>query len=143
MSDVPNIPEITGARLRSVQNKDYSWFFTFTDGVSVATEDLWRFVKGNRVDVTSEDHGHKFGLPNRVDASVCVLSAIQDTPIQTARIDTATGDLFVYFSDKMFLQFLQTSGGYEAWRLFVGEQEFICTGGGEIAIFNFDAKLKK
>jgi hypothetical protein len=93
--------------------------------------------------VTSEDHGHQFGLPNRVDASVCVLSAIQDTPIQTARIDTATGDLFVYFSDKMFLQFLQTSGGYEAWRLFVGEQEFICTGGGEIAIFNFDAKLKK
>lgn len=143
MSDVPNIPNIAGVRLRSVQKMDYSWFFTFTDSVSVATETPWRFVKGNRVDVTSEDHAHQFGLLNPVDASVCVLSAVQDTPIKTACIDTATGDLFVYFSDKIFLQFLQMSGGFEAWHLFAGGHEFICTGGGEIAIFNFNAKLKK
>lgn len=136
MSDVPNIPNIVGARLRFVEKKDYSWFFTLTDNVNVATETPWRFVNGDRVVVTSEDHGHKFGLPNPVDASVCVLSAVQDAPIQTVRIDTATGDLFVYFSDKMFLQFLQMSGGLEAWRLFIGQREFICTGGGEITVFD-------
>jgi hypothetical protein len=135
MSDVPNIFNITGVRLRSVEKKDYSWFFIFTDNVSIAA-DTWRFVNGDRIVVTSEDHGHEFGLPSPVDASVRVLSAVQDVPIQTSRIETATGDLFVYFSDGMFLQFLQMSCGYEAWRLFVGEREFICTGGGEIAVFD-------
>jgi hypothetical protein len=140
MSDVPNIPNIAGSRLRSVEKKDYSWFCIFTNEVSVATETPWRFVNGDRIVVTSEDHGHKFGLPNPVDASVCVLSAVQNTLIQSARIDTATGDLFVYFSDRTFLQFLQMSGGYEAWRLFVGDREFICTGGGGIATFNKQSK---
>jgi hypothetical protein len=135
MSDVPNIPDLAGARLRSVENKDYSWFFIFTDNVRVAS-DTWRFVNGDHIVVTSEDHGHQFGLPSPVDASVRVSSAVRDAPIQTSRIDTATGDLFVYFSDKMFLQFLQMSCGYEAWRLFAGERKFICTGGGEIAVFD-------
>ena len=136
MSDALQIPKIAGARLCSVEKKDYSWFFSFTDNISVATEDAWRFVNANRIVVTSEDHGQQFDLPNPVNSSVCVLSVVQDTLTRSFRIDTSTGDLFVYFSDDMFLQFLQMSGGYEAWRLFVGDCEFICTGGGEIARFN-------
>ena len=141
MSDSSTIPEVAGARLQSVEKKDYSWFFTFTDRVSVATELPWRFVTSNGIVVTSDDHGEKFGLPSPVDASLRVLSAIQDTPIRSTRVDTQTGDLFVCFSDTTFLQFLQMSCGYEAWRLRLGDRETICTGGGEIA--SFDARPQK
>ncbi len=135
MSNLATIPNFAGGRLRSVEKKDYSWFFLFTEGVSITTGTAWRFVNADHLVVTSEDHGASFGLPKPVDASVRVLSVVQETPVQSSRVDPATGDLFVYFSDRTFLQFLQMSGGYEAWRLCVGDREFICTGGGNIAIF--------
>jgi len=38
-------------------------------------------------------------------------------------------------SGRAQLQMLQMSCGYESWRLFVGDSETICTGGGAIARF--------
>jgi hypothetical protein len=132
----PIFPNVTGARLQTVEKKDYSWFFTFTDSVSVTTESPWRLMTSDGIVVTSEDHGQQFGLPSPVDASARVLSILYNGPIRTSRIDTSTGDLFLSFSEGTLLQFLQMSCGYEAWRLCVGDDNFICTGGGEIALFN-------
>jgi hypothetical protein len=130
------LPNVTGARLQSVQKKDYTWFFGFTDSVRVTTESPWRLLFPDGIVVTSEDHGHQFGLPSPVDASAKVSMTLKKAPIRTSRIDASTGDLFLSFPDGTLLQFLQMSSGYEAWSLCVGDNTFICTGGGEINTFN-------
>ena len=62
--------------LRSVEKKDYSWFFVFADDISIVTESPWRFLDQDRIIITSEDHGHQFGLPAPVDAGESVLAGI-------------------------------------------------------------------
>ena len=65
----PDLTWLVGLQLKAVEKKDYSWFFTFDDGGSIATESFWRLITIEGVAVTSEDHGHQFGLPAPVDAA--------------------------------------------------------------------------
>jgi hypothetical protein len=126
---------LIGRQLTSVEKKDYSWFFRFAFDVSIATESPWRLIDEDRILVTSEDHGHQFGLPGPVDAASIVLSSIGDRRIEAAVISECSGDLTIEFSGRAQLQLLQMSGGYESWRLSVGDSETICMGGGELAHF--------
>jgi hypothetical protein len=59
-----------------------SWSFKFSDGTWLGAETLWRVVSSERVEVTSDDHGHQFGLPEPVDAgarAIQVLGAREST----------------------------------------------------------------
>jgi hypothetical protein len=120
-----------GASLRGVEKKDYSWFFTFGDRLVIATESPWRFVTPDGIAVTSEDHGQKFGLPSPVDAAERVTSRLASLSVQSVSLDPKTGDLFVSFGERLCLQFLQMSCGYESWRATTEQGESICLGGGE------------
>jgi hypothetical protein len=51
--------------------------------------------------------------------------------VRSVVLDEETRDLRMYFAEHTYLQFLQISGGYEAWRAQTGEGEIICRGGGE------------
>jgi hypothetical protein len=119
----------------SVEKKDYSWFFMFTEGVSVATESPWRLINEGRIVVTSEDDGHQFGLPQPVDAASNVREALRGRTVEAAAICESSGDLIITFSEQAQLQVLQMSGEYESWRLSHVGGETICCGGGEIAHF--------
>jgi hypothetical protein len=124
-----------GALLRSVEKKDYSWFFAFGDPLRIVTESPWRFITPEGIIVTSEDHGQQFGLPQPVDAGERVMSRLTALQVQSVSCDPKTGDLCVSFADKLYLQFLQISCGYESWRTITEQGESICMGGGEIAYF--------
>jgi hypothetical protein len=115
------------------EKRDYTWFFGFSGSVSVCTDGPWRLVE-ERVVITSDDDGHKFGLPAPVDAA-SALSMIVGRSVDAVAIDAASGDLTISFSGRTRLQLLQMSRGYEAWRLSAPEGEMICTGGGTIAHF--------
>jgi hypothetical protein len=67
---------LVGQTLRSVEKKDYSWFFVFADDISIVTESTWRLLSEDGIIVTSEDHGHQFGLPAPVDAAERVLAGV-------------------------------------------------------------------
>jgi hypothetical protein len=124
---------LVGQTLRSVEKKDYSWFFVFADDISIVTESPWRFLSEDRIIVTSEDHGNQFGLPAPVDAAERVLAGVSRKAVVTASITRPTADLIIYFDGHWHLQFLQMSCGYESWRLYIRGNETICTGGGDIA----------
>ena len=132
MEPQPSELPIIDVNLKSVEKRDYTWFFHFTDNVSVLTEQLWRLRHHGRIEVTSSDHGERFGLPAPLDARPEVVSAVGDLPVTETRIDAITGDLFIAFSEEVQLEFLQTSAAYESWRANIAGQEFICGGGGEI-----------
>ena len=121
--------------LWSVEKKDFSWFFMFTGDISIATESSWRLLNDDGIVVTSEDHGHQFGLPAPVDAAQRVLSAVLGKPVVAASIIRPTSDLSVDF-EYTSLQFLQMSCGYESWRLSIRDNLTICLGAGDIAYFS-------
>lgn len=125
---------LVGEQLRSVEKRDFSWFFGFSGEVSLATETFWRLINEDRIVVTSEDHGHQFGLPEPVDAA-SVLSSIVGRSVEGAGIDASSGDLTIEFSGHVRLQLLQMSGGYESWRLSCLGSETICAGGGKLVHF--------
>jgi hypothetical protein len=122
---------LVGRQLKVVEKKDYSWFFTFDDGSSIATESFWRLITTDGVAVTSEDHGQQFGLPAPVDAAELAKTKIGGTTVDRFTLDEQTGDLSICFSDKT-LQFVTTSAGYEGWRTVHGSQEIVCGGGGRL-----------
>ena len=126
---------LIGHQLMSVEKKDYSWFFRFDGDVSVATDSPWRLFNEVRIVVTSEDDGHRFGLPDPVNAASIALSTIVGRKVESAVISECSGDLTIEFSGRAQLQLLQMSGGYESWRLIAGDSETICMGGGELAHF--------
>jgi len=126
---------LVGQKLQTVEKKDCSWTFVFADEISIVTESPWRFLTPDGIVVTSEDHGHQFGLPAPVDAAERVLAAVSTRPVVAASITRTAADLIVDFGSQVQLQFFQMSCGYEAWRLYNHGDETICTGGGDIAYF--------
>ena len=104
---------LIGRRLRNVYKKDYSWFVTLDDGGSIGTEGAWRLVTAEGVFVTSEDHGHLFGLKTPVDACQRATAQIGKRPIERYEVDARTGDLSLSFGNATTVQFLQLSCGYE------------------------------
>ena len=94
---------LVGEQLQSVEKRDFSWFFGFSGEVSLATETFWRLINEDRIVVTSEDHGHQFGLPEPVDAA-SVLSSIVGRSVEGAGIDASSGDLTIEFSGRVRLQ---------------------------------------
>ena len=127
-----DLQPFVGASVRSVEKVDYSWFFRFGESLSIVTESPWRLITPERFVVAAEDHGQQFGLPKPVDAAECVTARLGTLVVRSFRIDEPTGDLFLYFEEKLYLQLLQLSAGYESWRASTGLGEVICTGGGEI-----------
>jgi hypothetical protein len=120
------------ARLLSIEAKEYSWHFTFTEGIRVTSETLWRLVGDGRVMWVSGDHLQVFGLPQPVDLVQEVQSAIADRPLTHLQVDDK-GDLLLSFAgDDVELQFLITSGGYESFRLEVSDRLYVATGGGRL-----------
>ena len=126
---------LIGLRLRSVEANDPVWSFVFADDISILDVAPWRLLDGERIVVTSEDHGHPFGLPAPVDAAERVLAVISSKAVVAAYITRITSDLIIDFGGHVHLQCLQMSCGYESWRLVVRGSETICTGGGGIAHF--------
>jgi|SRR5262245_29877936 len=125
---------LRGRQLIAVEKKDYSWFFTFEDQISIATEAAWRLIEQGRVLTSSDDDGQKFGLQEPVDVSSRALSSLRGRKVVAATISPQSGDLSIEFSDQAHLQLLQLSSGYESWRLNVQGSEMICTGGGQIVL---------
>jgi hypothetical protein len=126
---------LAGKRLVEAAKKDWTWFFTFADGGSIATESDWRLVTKSGIEVASEDHGQIFGLKAPVDAGERVITATKNKKIIDYRIAERTSDLVVRFEDDVSLEFLNLSCGYESWRAQHDEEEVICMGGGQLAIF--------
>ena len=129
----PDLQSLVGQPLRSIEKKDYSWSFIFDDDAEIIADAPWRFVTPEGIYVASEDHGEPFGLPAPIDAAEILRAAVAGLLVTAAVIHPVTGDFTITFTEDSELQILQTSCGYEAWRLHLAGTETICRGGGELA----------
>ena len=109
------------------------WYFSFGPEVSIGVECLWRIVENGRVGLTSDDHGHKFGLPAPIDAVARSTDAFSGRRVTAVQLREFTADLLIDFTDDLRLEVIPTSSGYEAWQLRdPSGTSFIAVGGGEV-----------
>jgi len=124
---------LIGRRCSAVHRDEFSWSFLFDPAV-ITTPCLWRLIEAGRIRVTSDDHGHQFGLAAPVDARHEAESILLSHAVESANVRASTGDLILEFADGLVLELLQTSAGYEAWHLVSPDgQSVVATGGGELA----------
>jgi len=135
----PELKWFIGRQIKNVEKTDYTWSFIFDDHSSICSEGPWRLVTSDGIVVTSEDHGHQFGLPAPVDACQRILAEIGGKPVEGFAVKEMTGDLTLFFEEAVSVQLLQLSCGYENWRTVHGVEQVFCIGGGSLSFFNFDA----
>lgn len=131
---------LIGNRVKDIGKKDYTWFFVF-DGGSITTESTWRLVTAEGIKASSEDHGHKFGLPAPLDAIDETKKTVSQQTIKQYNLNARTGDLSLHFNGDCELHFLNLSSGYESWHIVHGTQEIICMGGGKL--HKFETEISK
>jgi hypothetical protein len=115
MTDLSSL--LLGRRLDDVVKHDYSWDFVFSDRVCLRVECLWRLVVSGRLAVTSEDHGHQFGLPSPVDCLGELRRQIIGAAVQDVNVRAGTIDITLGFGSGRTLEVIPTSAGYEAWQV--------------------------
>jgi Family of unknown function (DUF6188) len=112
-----------------------SWWFELNGGGTLRADTLWRIVAGGRVEATSADHGHRFGLPEPVDAATRATRALSGSTVRRASITEDTGDVMLQFDNEARLEILTTSSGYESWSIFLPTgEEIIGLGGGQVEV---------
>jgi hypothetical protein len=124
--------QLQGSQRVEIEKRDYDWLFKFDTGCSIAIESLWRLVSDRSIEVTSQDHGHQFGLPAPVDAGVLAKEKIGQDTVEKIDLNFATSDLTFTFSNGKVLQFISTSSGYEAWNFFASGMQVIGRNGDRI-----------
>lgn len=122
-------------RFRSLIRREYDWHIFLDNETSLTISCLWRLLEGGRICRTSEDDGHRFGLPGPVDAAEEVNSRLGGTSIEAIEVRQGTLDLSLQFSSGHILELIPDSSGYEAWSLNRASVRYIAAGGGNLARF--------
>jgi len=122
-------------RFQSIARREYDWVVAFDNDASLVIACLWRLVEAGRIQVTSEDEGHQFGLPAPVDAASEINRRLAGVAVEAVELRKGLLDLELRFSTGHSLQVIPTSSGYEAWQASSRNRQFIAVGGGELAIF--------
>jgi hypothetical protein len=123
---------IAGARVSDIRRRDFTWFFDFDHGWTVATETYWRVLTKEDIAASQTDDGQMFGLPRPFDARERARLALGGT-VTACSIDPVSGDLSLRFSDGGTLQAFNTSAGYEGWRATDSTgRSLVAVGGGEV-----------
>jgi hypothetical protein len=60
---------LVGQRFQSITRREYDWVIALNNDASIVVACLWRLVETDRIRITSEDEGQKFGLPEPVEAA--------------------------------------------------------------------------
>ena len=122
-------------RFQQALRHEYSWTFDFDQGVRIKAECLWRLVVDGRIQRTSRDDGHQFGLPAPVDAVSELNQQLSGALVNSVELHEGTLDLEIRFDSTCTLQIIPDSSGYEAWAVYSSDAEFIAVGGGNLATF--------
>jgi hypothetical protein len=109
------------------------WTFNFGQKDCVGVECLWRIVKQRRVVLTSQDHGHQFGLPAPVDAEARCTELLSKRLVEAVQLREATADLEIEFTNDLRLEVIPDSTGYESWNMHTpSDTTYYVQGGGMI-----------
>jgi hypothetical protein len=123
-------------RFQELIRYEQGWRFVFDRGAGATAGCLWRLLEAGRIRLTSQDNGHKFGLPAPVDLVREVNGRLAGVSAIAVVLQEGTLDLDIQFETGHRLQFISDSSGYESWTANNATREFIAVGGGSLAVFD-------
>jgi Family of unknown function (DUF6188) len=129
---------MVGLEFQSITRREFDWVLLFGKESSLVVACLWRLVEDGHIRVTSEDDGHRFGLPAPVDAALEVNLRLTGASVAAVELRESILDMELRFSTGHVFQVLPDSSGYEAWQLCSRNSQFIAVGGGTLTIFGHD-----
>ena len=120
-------------RCETLIKRECDWCLVLSDKADIRIDCLWRLIEAGRIVITSEDHGHQFGLPAPVDASVEFTRRVGTSWVTSTALREGSLDLSLGFASGHTLEMFPISSGYEAWEIGREKQRVIAVGGGELA----------
>ena len=126
---------LVGQELREVQQFEHQWQFHFANRMNLSIECPWRILKDGQIAFGDQDHAQQFGLPAPIDGLEQTNLLLLNRFVQKIEVRDDTADLTLSFGDRLFLEILNLSSGYEGWQL-SDDAEFIVVaqGGGSLAV---------
>ena len=88
---------------------------TFANGTKLRAS-YWRLIKTGGHNLSSFDHGHKYGLPTHIDAKQQLWDDLRNKEVISASLENKTGDLVFRISNMVELQIFNFTG-YEVWEI--------------------------
>ena len=117
------------------------WRFRFGPDAEVRSECPWRVIRNGGIALSSEDHGHQYGLPAPVDAEAECRVLIGRAEVRSAEVRAESRDLVIGFGPGLRLELIPLSSGYESWQLAGPRRlQIVAMGGGELAVWGLDAE---
>ena len=128
---------LVGRTLATVESHGHgTWRFVFGDDARVHAGCPWRVVRDGGIVLSSEDHGHNYGLPAPVDAEAECRALIAGGMVRAAEIRADTRDIAIGFASGTRLEVIPLSAGYESWQVAgPGRRVVIAQGGGNLAVW--------
>jgi hypothetical protein len=129
-----NISWLIGRSVAEVEFADPAfWRFRFDDGTEICPGCPWRLVRSGAIAVSSEDHGHPYGLGVPVDAAARCRALLIGLTVRDADVRDDTRDILLYFDDDTRLEIVPLSSGYESWVIVEPSgRQTLAQGGGNV-----------
>jgi hypothetical protein len=129
-----DISRLIGRSVAKVELSDPAfWRFRFDDGTEIRPGCPWRLIRSGAIDVSSEDHGHPYGLGVPVDAAAPCRSLLSRLKVLSAEVRDDTRDILLYFANDTRLEIVPFSTGYESWEIIeLSGRQTVARGGGHV-----------
>ncbi|MFO0891170.1 MAG: DUF6188 family protein [Isosphaeraceae bacterium] len=129
---------LTSRRLTAVEHAGHgTWRFHFGDDAEVHSDSPWRLFRDGRIALSSEDHGHRYGLPGPIDAEAACVAEVGGAVVRSAEVRDESRDFVVTFESGVRLEIVPLSSGYESWKLGgPGGLFVVAQGGGDLAVWS-------
>lgn len=126
---------IAGHAFRELLRREHDWLFVFTEGVSLVVSCPWRLLAQGRIQVSADDDGQQFGLPEPIDAAQVATGLLAGCRARAVSVRSGVLDLVIEFDGNHTLEVLPVSSGYEAWQIDrpSDHSSVIAVGGGDLS----------
>jgi len=128
--------KLNGHSLVSIVRRDHDWLMSFDQGITLRIECPWRILREGRIIFGNDDHGQQFGLPQPIDGVVFCKTLLMQSAIERVALHDGTADLEIGFGDKITLEVVNSSSGYEGWILeeMANNLVVVAQGGGSVVV---------
>lgn len=115
-----------------LRRTEAEWHFHFGSSLVVGGFLLWRLLGPDRIELSGEDDGHIFGLPEPIDAESKFNELLGGAKVVGISMSKRAGDLCFDFDNRLTLEVITTSAGYESWSIDVNGEFFAAGASGGV-----------
>ena len=92
------------------------WVFHFGDNLHLTVTSVW-LILSQRILLTRDDDGQKFGLKTSIDAEAKARQLLTVRRVKSVDVNPVSADLRFRFDGEVVLETVNESSGYECWIL--------------------------